>query len=192
MNPVARFRHVLARRPWLYWVAVLALAAAAGWVAAGAASALDDARTRWGTTHEVVVATVDIAPGEPLAGNTTVRDLPTPAVPIRALDELPVDARARQRVTAGEVVVEADVVATAGPQALIPDGWSAIAVAEAVPSGAAVGDAVRAVAGGIVLAADAVVVGQRADAIVVAVPAEDAPQVAMAATTGELSLLLEP
>ena len=56
-------------------------------------------------------------------------------------------ARARQRITAGEVLTEPDVVATAGPRALIPTGWSALAVAEAVPSGAPVGDPVRAVAG---------------------------------------------
>ena len=113
-------------------------------------------------------------------------------MPPRAVDDVPDGARARQRITAGEVVTEPDVVATAGPRALIPAGWSALAVAEAVPSGAPVGDPVRAVAGGVVLAAEGLVVGHAGDAVILAVPADEAPQVAMAAATGELALLLEP
>ena len=42
------------------------------------------------------------------------------------------------------------------------------------------------------LAADGVVVGHSGDAVLVAVPAEDAPAVAMAATSGELALLIVP
>ena len=59
MNPVARARHVLARRPWLYWSAVLALAAFAGWSVAAAAAGVDEARRAWGATRDVVVATDD-------------------------------------------------------------------------------------------------------------------------------------
>ncbi len=192
MNPLARARHVLARRPWLYWVAVAVLASAAGWVAAGSASALDDARRSWGTPRAVVVAAVDIAPGDDLAERTTTRRIPVPLVPPRAVDEVPDGARARQRITAGEVLTEPDVAAATGPRALTPAGWSAVAVAEAVPAGAAIGDPVRAVAGGVVLAAEGVVVGHAGEAVVVAVPADVAPQVAMAAASGELALLLEP
>jgi hypothetical protein len=192
MNPLARARHVVARRPWLYWLAVLVLAATAGWVAARAASAVDDARADWGTARQVVVAVDDIAPGDALDGHTAVRSRPLPALPRRTLHELPAGARARQWVTAGEVVVATDVVATAGPQALIPAGWSALAVAEPVPSGAAVGDTVTAVGGGVVLATGGVVVGLAGTALLVAVPDADAPRVALAASNGELSLLLEP
>ena len=75
-------------------------------------------------------------------------------------------------------LVAADVAATAGPRALIPDGWSAVAVAEAVPSGAVVGDPVVAVAGGVVLAAEGVVVGHAGEAVLVAVPTDDGAAVA--------------
>ena len=62
MNPVARVRHVLARRPWLYWLAVLRLAATAGLVVADAAAGVEAARRSWGATRPVVVAVVDVAP----------------------------------------------------------------------------------------------------------------------------------
>ena len=51
MNPLARVRHVLARRPWLYWLGVAAVAGAIGLVALRAAAAVDDARRRWGETQ---------------------------------------------------------------------------------------------------------------------------------------------
>ena len=65
-------------------------------------------------------------------------------------------------------------------------------MAEAVPSGAAVGDHVVAAGGGVVLADDAVVVGLTADAVLVAVPVDEAALVAQAAASGELALLLVP
>ncbi len=99
---------------------------------------------------------------------------------------------ARQHIAAGETIVAADVAATDGPRSLVPDGWSAVAVAEAVPSGAAIGDPVVAAAGGVVLAGEGVVVGRSGEVVLVAVPAADAPAVAHAAATGELSLLLVP
>ena len=192
MNPVARARHVLARRPWLYWSAVLALAAFAGWSVAAAAAGVDEARRAWGATRDVVVATDDLAPGQALSGRVAVRPRPAPAVADAALTSVPPDATARQHVAAGEVLVERDVAAPGGPLALIPRGWVGVAVAEPVPVGAAVGDHVAPVSGGAVLAPDAVVVGHAAEALLVAVPADEAPQVAQAAATGELSLLLVP
>jgi hypothetical protein len=192
MNPVARVRHVLARRPWLYWLAVAVLAAIAGLVVADAASGVDAARRAWGTTRSVVVAAVDVAPGTDLEGVTEVRSLPAPMVPAGAVAELPVEATARQVLAAGEIVMTHDVAATTGPQALIPDGWRAVPVAEPFPSGAAVGDEVAAASGGIVVAGEGVVVGLLAEGVLVAVPVDVAPQVAHAAATGELTLLLAP
>ena len=192
MNPVARARHVLARRPWLYWSAVLALAALAGWTVAGAAAGVDDARRAWGATREVVVATEDLAPGEPLSGRVDVRPRPAPAVADAAVTSVPSGATARQHVAAGETVVAADVAATGGPQAFIPAGWVAVAVAEAVPVGAAIGDRVALVGGGVLLASEGTVVGRTTEALLVAVPAGDGPPVAHASSTGELALLLLP
>jgi hypothetical protein len=191
MNAVARVRHVLARRPWLYWLAALVLAAGAGLVVADAVAGVDAARRAWGTTRAVVVAADDVAPGQLLADHVEVRTRPEPMVPAGAVSELPSTAIARQHIAAGEMIVAHDVAATDGPQALIPDGWRAVPVAEPVPSGAAVGDEVTAATGGVTLADDGVVVGLLAEGVLVAVPAEVAPQVAHAAVAGELTLMLE-
>jgi len=192
MNPVARVRHVLARRPWLYWSAVLVLAASAGWAVTAAAAGVDDARQAWGSTRDVLVATADIAPGDELAPRTAMRPRPLPVIAEATLSSVPAGAVARQHVVTGEALVAVDVAPTSGPQGLIPAGSVAVAVAEAVPSGAAVGDRVVAAGAGVVLADEAVVVGLITDAVLVAVPADQAPLVAQAAGSGELALLLVP
>jgi hypothetical protein len=192
MNLVARVRHVLARRPWLYWLAVLLLAATAGLVVADAAARVDAARRAWGVTRPVVVAVADIAPGDVLDDVTDVRALPEPMVPVDAVSDLPAEATARQRIAAGEILTAHDVAPTAGPRSLIPDGWRAVPVAEPVPSGVAVGDDVAVASGGIVVAGEGVVVGTLADGVLVAVPADVAAQVAQASATADLTLLLKP
>jgi len=192
MHVVARARTVLARHPWLYWLTVLAAGAAAALVLVGAAHRVDEARAAWGRPVAVVVATAPLAPGDPLAGAVEERRLPAPLLPPSALHAVPDGAVVRQHVAAGEVLVTADVTAEDGPQALVPDGWAAVAVAEAVPTGARAGDAVRPVAGGAELADAGVVVGHHGDAVLVAVPRQDAAAVAHAAATGELALVLVP
>lgn len=192
MHVAARLRYVLARHRWLYWAAVLLLGGATALVVASATAAVDDARRSWGETRPVLVATADLVPGDPLDGAAELRALPVPMIPAAALGAARAGAVARQHVATGEVVVSADVAATASPQALIPAGWSAVAVAEAVPTGAVTGDEVTAVAEGVVLAARGVVVGRSGDAVLVAVPDGDGPAVAMAAASGTLALLLVP
>lgn len=192
MHVVARIRHVLARRPWLYWLAIVLVAAAAGAVAADAGAAVDDARRAWGETQHVVVARVDLEPGDPLDGAATVSALPEPMLPASAAREVPPGAVARQRIAAGEVVVRADIAASGSPQAMIRTGWAAVAVAEPVPTGAVIGDRVAAVADGVVLAADGLVVGHTGDAVLVAVPEADAPPLADASAAGTAALVLRP
>jgi hypothetical protein len=192
MNPLARLRHVLARRPWLYWLGVAVIALAIGLLAVRAAASVDEARRRWGSTREVAVAVTDLAPGDPIDGHVELRPRPAPMVPAAAVTELVDGARVRQHVSVGEILVAPDLVASAAPQSLIPAGWSAVAVAEAVPSGAAVGDDVAAVSGGVVVARAGVVVGQRDGAVLVAVPDDDAAAVAAASAAGDVSLLLRP
>ena len=105
----------------------------------------------------------------------------------RAVDPAQV---ARQHVSSGEVVTEVDVTAGDGPQALVPPGHVAVAVDEAVPSGAAIGDRVLVAADGIELARG--VVAAAGETPVVAVPEQDGPVVAAAAAGGSVMLLLEP
>jgi hypothetical protein len=192
MNPLARARHVLVRHPSLYWAAVVVLAAGAALAAGHAAGSVDEARRDWGATRDVVVATADLAPGEPLAGHVDLRSRPGPMIPAAAVTTVGPAARARQHVSSGEILVRPDVAATGSPQEMTPDGWAAVAVAEAVPSGARVGDAVGAASGGVVLAERGIVVGRSGEALLVVVPAAEAPQVAAASAGGELGLLLRP
>lgn len=196
MNLLARIRHVLARHPWLYWAFVVALAGGAGVAVAGATASVDAARRAWGDERTVHVAVVELAPGDPLTGAVEERPLPTAMVPPGAVTDLDPAATARQRIGVGEVVVDHDVIATTGPQPRIPDGWSAVAVSEAVPSGVAIGDRVAASSGGVVLAEEGVVVGllggDAGPGVLVAVPADAAPQVAHASVSGELALLVLP
>lgn len=193
MNPLARVRHVLARRPWLYWLAVLAAAVIVGLLVADATAGVDAARREWGEDRTVLVAGRDAAPGEALAAVAVAAVWPAPLVPVAALaaDADPA-AVLRQHVRSGQLLVDADVVVTAAPMALIPEGWRALAVAEPVPSGAAIGDRVEIAAGGVALSDQGVVVGYRDEAVIVAVPAAVAPMVAHAASTGDAVLLLAP
>ena len=192
MLVLVHVRRVLARRPWLYWAIVGGLALTAGALVSHAASGIDDAKAAWGDSRSVVVAISGIEPGAPLAGATETRRLPSPMVPSDAITALEPGATARQQIAPGEVVVLHDVAASSGPQVLIPDGWLAVAIAEPVPSGARTGDRVSVASGGVLLAGEAVVVESRNDAVLVAVPAGDAPQIAQAASTGDVALLLEP
>ena len=144
MNLVARARHVLARRPWLYWSAV---ARARRRRPAGpsppAAPASTTPAGRGATTRDVVVATADIAPGDPLAG--AHRDAAPDRSPVVPADAARRGARRRDGPPARRRRRGRSSTPTSrrppAPQALIPAGWSAVAVAEAVPTGARIGDA---------------------------------------------------
>ncbi len=191
MSVLAQLRRLLARRPWLYWAAVGALALMIGVLVAQATSRVEAAKESWGESRGVVVALVDIAPGESLAAATGPRELPAPMVPDGAVTELDESATATQRVGAGEVVVMHDVATVNGPRALIPDGWLAVAIAEPVGTGVRTGDQVSVASGGVVIAGDGVVVGSVEESVLVAVPADEAPQVAQAATSADIALLLK-
>jgi hypothetical protein len=192
MSIAARLRLGLARSPWLYWAIVAALAGSAGVLVMRAASGVEAARAAWGETRQVFVARKTIEPGMPLDGAVTERDTPTPVAPPDAITELDADAVARQRIAAGEMLVTHDVAPSGTPQSLIPAGWLAVAVSEPIASGAAVGDAVSVATGGIVVAADGLIVGLAGEALLVAVPAEEAATVAQAASTGDVAVLIHP
>jgi hypothetical protein len=191
MSVLAQLRRALARRPWLYWAAVGALALLVGVLVSRATSQVEAARNAWGETRGVIVATVDVRPGEPLAGATEQRQLPTPMVPVGAVGALEAGAMATQRIAVGEVVMAHDIGATAGPQTLIPEGWLAVPIAEPVPSGVRTGDDVAVASGGVILAADAIVVGVVGESVLVAAPGDEAPHVAQAAASGDVALLIK-
>lgn len=191
MSLLVPVRRVLARRPWLYWVVVAGAAALAASVVAGRLEAVESTRRTWGTTTQVVVATADLAPGEPVWPASATRSMPVAVVPDGALETVDVDAVARQRIGVGEVVVGHDV-AGPGVRARIPTGWLAVSIPLAETLGAEPGDPVTVASGGIVLATHGLVVNRSPEAVVVAVPGAQAPAVAAAVTNGDVSVLLEP
>jgi hypothetical protein len=192
MSIAARMRVTLARSPLLYWAIVAVLAGAAGLFVMRAANGVEAARESWGTTRHVYVAERAVEPGTALGDSAETRLLPAPMIPADAVTELATDAIARQRIAAGEVIVTHDVAPHAAPQSLIPQHWLAVAIAEPVATGARVGDGVTVTAGGVVIAAEGVVVGHAGEALLVAVPADEAPHVAHAASTGDVGVLLKP
>lgn len=186
-------RRVLARRPWIYWAVAASAVIATMATVLERVERIDAARDAWGEAQQVLVASADASPGEPL--EITTREVPMAIVPQAALaaDQGAVYV-ARQHVLAGEIVTEADVGSTdaSGPLALVPPGWLAVAFVESPASGAKVGDRVRVAADGVVLSAEALVVGRQDDATLVAVPEEVAPVLPAAAESGGLALLLQP
>jgi len=197
MHVVARGRHWLARHPSVYWLAVTALAAVIGSGVAAQVSALEDARRAWGTTRTVLVATTDLTAGAVLHdGVVEAVALPDTALPPSALSTLPPDARLRQRVVIGEVLVAADVTDLPGPAAGAPDGTVVVALrtdhdlsTPSTPGGSIVGLAVQVVADGLLLADDATIVDVSTESVFVAVDLDDGPAVAAAERAGAASLL---
>lgn len=185
-------RRVLVRRPWIYWLVVAVCTVAVAAEVLERVDRIEAARAAWGDTRRVLVADHDAAPGDPLA--MSARDLPVAIVPASALDASG-DGRhvARQHVAAGEIVTERDVAPLSrGALALVPAGWLAVPVVESPASGAQVGDRVRIVSDGLVLAGEALVVGFHDDVTLIAVPADVAPMVPLAADSGSLAVLLVP
>ena len=188
MRWLPRMRMVLARRPWLYWLMVAAIATG---IAVTVASAMGDVRRQrqaWGQATTVYVATRDVAVGEALAGGVVARDVPTAVVPPSAITTMPSDATATQHVAAGEIVVATDIVEASGPLALVPRGWLAIDIprTDDVPDTSrplfAVGDSAVVLADGSIVAEHGIVIDVVPGALAVAVPRDVAARVAQAAT----------
>ncbi|HMK10006.1 MAG TPA: SAF domain-containing protein, partial [Acidimicrobiales bacterium] len=119
------------RRPLVFWSLTGALALATGLFVSAAAAGARDARSRYGATRAVVVATHDIPAGTTIeSGDTRVEVRPAGVVPAGALTERPTGRVASAAILAGEPVV-ADRVAAEGVgaiAALIASGDVGIAV----------------------------------------------------------------
>jgi hypothetical protein len=193
MRYLAMVRRVLARRPWIYWTIVAAVAGTGAMATASVLGTVDAERSRWGDTAVVLVATRGVAAGEPLSGLTVERRYPVAMIPPGAMASLEPGSAARHALGEGEIVVDVDVAATTAPRSLIPDDWLAVAIVEGVASGAAIGDHVVVASEGVRLAGDALIVGHADEVTIVAVPADEAPMVAAASSsTAGVALLLEP
>lgn len=192
-RPAARARRRLRlrpRRPLPFWLAALALTALTVSTVSRVADAAVAERERWGERLEVLVATADLEPGDALRGD--LRAVPAALVPAGAVTSAPDGELVASWIGAGEIVL-AVRLAPAGLSpvaALLPAGTRGVAVPLGMaPLPVEVGDRVD-VHGSTRLAADALVVAVREEAITVAVDAADAARVAYEAANGTVTLVL--
>ena len=105
-----------------------------------------------------------------------------------AITAAPTGSIARQHVGPGEILTDNDVVGSMSDT--VPVGWRTVAVAaDERTLEVSTGDRVDVVADGVVLAADGLVIARQTSTVVVAVPAELAPLVAVAALDGRAVLV---
>jgi hypothetical protein len=174
MQFLPRVRLIVARHPWIYWLAIVVLAGAVGLGAVQAMAAIDAERRSWGQQTTVWVATDDIAPGEPIHAES--RRVPRAVVPSSATTKPSANTIARQRIGRGEMITSVDV-SVSGSAGLIPDGWVALAVPATVEH-FAVGDRVSVYSGDQFVAGGTVIDTGETE-LMIAVAADAAPAVAM-------------
>ena len=188
MHRLAWVRLMVARHPWIYWLAIVVTA---GVIALGAARAMAGSRRRHaGHGDHNRRCGSRLPPSRP--GNPSLPPLVTsrlqscpPEQSSRARD----GAFARQHVGPGEIVTESDVTA-GGPAGLIPDGWVAFAVTASVEH-FATADHLNVYSGDQLVTAG-VVIGTGDSELMVAIPAEAAPTMAAALLAGTVTLGLTP
>jgi Flp pilus assembly protein CpaB len=189
----------VARHPLVHWLAVAAAAAITASFILDRTAAADGARQRWGTDRTVVVATVDLVPGQVVgAGDTRTEAWPLALLPDDALRSLPSGAVVAEPIGAGEPLVRRRIGrAGVGPvAALLPAGSRGvhIPVGDAPPR-VVPGDRVDLVAGGLALdgtivASAALVVAVDERSVVVAVDAAELPAVAGALVNSTVVLAI--
>lgn len=188
---VVSIRSWLVRHPRFVWLATAVAGAAAVWGVADAIASLERARQHWGETVTVWVATRDLAPGDLIDAES--RSHPRALVSSAAIGRDPAGLVALQHLAAGETVTQADV-GRSGLE-LLPADWRGVAVVvDASALGLAPGHRIEVVAGGQVLAHEAIVITVADDAAsaTVGVPRAVSAAVADAAARGELGVVLRP
>lgn len=190
MHVVVSVRRTLVAHPWIYWLSCLACAAGAALAVHGYTERFAAQQRAWGTTAEVWLAADDVGAGEVVVAEPI--NMPLALVPADAVASRPADAIARQRITAGEVIVAADVTAPAGPATLADRGTVVVGLVDPLARDLAIGLRIHVVADGVVLARDATIVGLRDDVVQIAVAADDGAIVAMAAHDGTASIVFVP
>lgn len=190
MPVLPAIRRLVARRPWVQWIAIAAVAVTLMATVADAMSRLEAERSAWGTPVDVWVARQDVSVGEPIA--VEVRTIPESMRPPGSVGvEVTIAGDlARQAIGRGEIVVGTDVWPPDDELALAPDGWLVAPIEEAPRSGARPGERVQVVSDGFVLAEEGVVVGSVDGVTLVAVPEDVAPLVL--AGSSAVSLLRVP
>jgi Flp pilus assembly protein CpaB len=128
----------------LRWAVAVVLAVCAGALTAATVSRAEAARSAYGATTLVPVASVDLVVGDTVTpGDVTERALPAALVPAGAATD-PVGRVVAEPVVAGEVLLERRLAGGGdGMSALLGPGRRAVAVPlDAAPGGVTVGDRV--------------------------------------------------
>ena len=187
MHVLAALRTLLARHPLLYWIVVAGAAALVADIAVGKLHDVDDARRRWGESHDVWVASRATMPGDPIVAE--LRAIPVAVVPAGAIGNDPRTRVALQRLAPGEIVTAADV--GDGTLDLLPPGWQGVAfVADDTTIPLRIGNRVAVVADGVVVVPSGVVIDVSERSVTVGVPAGDAPSAALAVREQTAALTL--
>ena len=159
-----------------------------------ALSRMQSATTSLGLTTPVLIASSNIEPGDIITTQLfSLRTLPRSAVTPTALHDLQIGLVAQQSISIGELLTTTNTGTSATQQLQLPAGFRSVAI---VPPAALppmqVGDHVDIIANGVVLAADALVLGLIEDTIgvIVAVPADLSAAVASAAAIGDATLVV--
>ena len=157
-------------------------------------SRMQSATDSLGLTTPVLIASSNIEPGDIITTQLFIlRTLPRSAVTPTALHNLQTGLVAQQSISIGELLTTTNTGTSTSKQLQLPVGFRSVAI---VPPAALppmqVGDHVDIIANGIVLAADALVLGLIEDTIgvIVAVPAELSAAVASAAAIGDATLVV--
>ena len=157
-------------------------------------SRMQSATASLGLTTPVLVASSNIEPGDIITTQLfSLRSLPRSAVTPTALHDLQIGLVAQQSISIGELLTTTNTGTSATQQLQLPAGFRSVAI---VPPAALppmqVGDHVDIIANGVVLAADALVLGLIEDTIgvIVAVPADLSAAVASAAAIGDATLVV--
>jgi translation initiation factor IF-2 len=190
MHVAVRARHVLARRPWIYWLCVAGLAAIVAVAVDDRLDAIEQERSRWGATRTVLVADGALEAGDSVVARRV--ELPLAALPDATLSELTPDARMRQRATDGEVLTSFDVTSRPGAAGRADAGEVVVAVSDPLARNVVIATNVQIVADGLVLADSGEVVEVVDEVVFVAVDERDGPIVAAAAQQGIAALVYLP
>lgn len=143
--------------------------------------------------RDVLVATRDLAAGEPIGGGVETRTVPAEFVPADALTSVDSEARTNAEIAAGEVVIERRMTRTASELAArLDERQSAIAVADEAPVALRIGDRVDLYglddAGSVAVLVENAEVVALEPTVTVAVPTESAARVLAARLASTLSL----
>jgi len=157
-------------------------------------SRMQSATASLGLTTSVLIASSNIEPGDIITTQLFIlRTLPRSAVTPTALHDLQTGLVAQQSISIGELLTTTNTGTSATQQLQLPTGFRSVAI---VPPAALppmqVGDHVDIIANGVVLAADALVLGLIEDTIgvIVAVQADLSAAVASAAAIGDATLVV--